>query len=60
MVSFERQNERGDMDTIDQIREMEQINFLRSQKITGSMPKLVQTLCELYDTLARRDARAGQ
>jgi hypothetical protein len=48
------------MDTIDQIREMEQINFLRSQKITGSMPKLVQTLCELYDTLARRDARAGQ
>jgi hypothetical protein len=39
------------MDTIDRLREEEQINFLRSRKITGFMPTLVQTLCELYDTL---------
>ncbi len=40
------------MDIIDLLTEMEQIDLLRSQKITGSMRKLVQALCELYETLS--------
>ena len=40
------------MDIIDLFTEMEQIDLLRSQKITGSMRKLVQALCELYETLS--------
>lgn len=40
-----------DMDTIERLIKEEQINFLWSQKTTAPMSALVQTLCELYDTL---------